>query len=66
MSEKTSNFRVRLDPKLHEQFLNTCKQQDVPASQVIRQLMRSYIETRGEQNLANSEAPKQNKNQNTL
>ncbi|MFT7561315.1 MAG: metal-responsive CopG/Arc/MetJ family transcriptional regulator [Flavobacteriales bacterium] len=54
MTEKSANFRVRLGPDLHEQFLATCKRQDIPASQVIRQLIRSYIET--EQHQSHSEA----------
>ena len=66
MSDKSANFRVRLDPDLHEQFLATCKRQDIPASQVIRQLMRSYIEQEGEWNQSRSKTPKQDKNPSNL
>jgi len=62
MTDKSSNFRVRLDPELHEQFLATCKGLDIPASQVIRQLMRSYIE----QNHDKAQSPLFNKNSNPL
>lgn len=41
--QKTSALRIRLAPDLHEEFLMICKQQDVPGSQVIRELMKGYV-----------------------
>jgi antitoxin component of RelBE/YafQ-DinJ toxin-antitoxin module len=40
---KSSAFRVRIDPELHKEFIDTCKTQNIPASQVLRELMRTYI-----------------------
>ena len=44
---KTSALRVRIDPNLHHQFLEICKKQDIPASQVIRDFMRQYVQMHG-------------------
>ncbi|KPK25591.1 MAG: hypothetical protein AMJ61_11540 [Desulfobacterales bacterium SG8_35_2] len=44
---KTSAFRIRIDPNLHHQFLEICKNQDRPASQVIRDFMRQYVQMHG-------------------
>ncbi len=41
---KSAALRIRIDPDLHQQFLGVCQKQDVPASQVLRQYMRSYVE----------------------
>ena len=41
---KSSAFRIRIEPELHEQFLDVCKKQDIPAAQVVRQFIRDYIE----------------------
>jgi hypothetical protein len=35
---KTSALRIRIDPNLHHQFLEICKNQERPASQVIKLL----------------------------
>jgi len=40
---KTAAMRIRLDPQLHEAFIRTCKSQDIPAAQVLRELMKRYI-----------------------
>lgn len=45
--KKTSALRIRIDPNLHHQFLETCKLQDRPASQVIRDFMRQYVQMNG-------------------
>jgi antitoxin component of RelBE/YafQ-DinJ toxin-antitoxin module len=45
--KKTSALRIRIDPKLHHQFLKICKNQDIPASQVIRDFMRQYVQMYG-------------------
>ncbi len=40
---KTAALRIRIEPELHQQFLATCKKQDVPASQVLREFMKQYV-----------------------
>jgi len=40
---KTSNYRVRVEPELHQEFLEACKAEDTPAAQVIREFMRTYV-----------------------
>ncbi|RLW64694.1 MAG: hypothetical protein B6D73_10705 [gamma proteobacterium symbiont of Stewartia floridana] len=42
---KTSNYRIRLEPELHQQFVDACKSQHVPAAQVLRDFMRGYVRT---------------------
>jgi hypothetical protein len=44
---KTSALRIRIDPILHQQFLETCKNKDRPASQVIRDFMKQYVQMYG-------------------
>ena len=40
---KTSALRIRIEPDLHKKFLDTCKEHDVPASQVLREFMRQFV-----------------------
>jgi len=40
---KSSNYRIRVEPKLHRMFLDACKAQDKPAAQVIRKFMKDYV-----------------------
>ncbi len=40
---KTAALRIRIEPDLHRKFLATCKAQDVPASQVLREFMKQYV-----------------------
>ncbi|MGK0416531.1 hypothetical protein [Haliea sp.] len=49
--DKSAALRVRLSPELHKEFLEVCKHEDVSASHVLRQFMRSYIDRcrRGQQ-----------------
>ena len=49
---KDSGLRIRVERQLCEKFLELCREQDRPASQVIREFMREYIE-RNEQIIAN-------------
>ena len=44
---KTSALRIRIEPNLHYQFLDICKNQDRPASQVIRNFMKQYVQMYG-------------------
>lgn len=41
---KSSNYRIRVEPELHQEFLDACKSEDRPAAQVIREFMRAYVE----------------------
>lgn len=41
---KDSGLRIRVERQLREKFLELCREQDRPASQVIREFMRDYIE----------------------
>ncbi len=42
---KTAALRIRIEPELHKRFIDTCKSQDIPASQVLREFMKQYIST---------------------
>ncbi|TVZ41175.1 hypothetical protein P886_0516 [Alteromonadaceae bacterium 2753L.S.0a.02] len=41
---KSSALRIRIEPELHREFLDTCKRLDLPAAQVLRQYMRKFVE----------------------
>lgn len=36
-------MRIRIDPELHQDFLASCRGQDKPAAQVLREFMREYV-----------------------
>lgn len=40
---KSANYRIRVEPDLHQEFLDACKAEDRPAAQVIREFMRDYV-----------------------
>jgi len=40
---KDSGLRIRIERELRERFLATCREQDRPAAQVIREFMREYV-----------------------
>lgn len=40
---KTAALRIRIEPTLHQQFIATCKAQDVKASRVLRDFMRHFV-----------------------
>ena len=40
-------LRVRVQRELRDQFLKTCRAQDKPAAQVIREFMRKYVAAHG-------------------
>lgn len=44
MPGKTSALRIRIEPMLHDEFLLCCKGIDRPASQVLREFMRRFVE----------------------
>lgn len=41
---KTSALRIRIEPELHKDFLETCRRLDIPAAQVLRQYIRRFVE----------------------
>jgi len=40
---KSSALRIPVEPVSHQEFLDTCKAQDVKASKVLRAFMRYYV-----------------------
>ncbi|MEJ8472856.1 hypothetical protein [Roseibium algae] len=46
MKEKDAGMRIRVERELRDEFLTTCREQDRPAAQVIREFMRDYIAAR--------------------
>lgn len=44
MSKKDVGLRIRVSRELRDEFLAVCRVQDKPASQVLRDFMRDYIE----------------------
>ena len=43
---KSANYRIRVEPDLHREFLAACKSEDRPAAQVIREFMKNYVAER--------------------
>lgn len=41
---KTAALRIRIESMLHQQFIATCKDQDIKASELLRDFMRNYVE----------------------
>ncbi len=41
---KDAALRIRLSADLHQAFLAVCRAQDKPASHVLREYMRSYVQ----------------------
>jgi hypothetical protein len=41
---KDVGLRIRVQRELREQFLHACKAEDKPASQVLREFMRVYVD----------------------
>ena len=48
----SSGFRVRVEAKLRQEFLDACRARDRTAAQVIRDFMRQYVQTHYEGNQA--------------
>ena len=44
--ERTARLSVLIDPKKKACFESLCRQEDVTPSQVVRQLIREFIESR--------------------
>lgn len=43
---KSANYRIRVEPDLHQEFLDACKSEDRPAAQIVREFMRGYVNQR--------------------
>jgi len=43
LAMKGSGLRIRIERDLREKFLATCREQDRPAAQVLREFMRAYV-----------------------
>lgn len=43
MGVKDAGIRIRVEKDLRDEFLDTCRRQDTPAAQVVRQFMREYV-----------------------
>jgi hypothetical protein len=43
MITKDTGLRIRVERDLRDSFLDTCRKQDRPAAQVIREFMREYV-----------------------
>lgn len=41
---KSAALRIRIDPELHDNFLNSCKELDLSASHILRQFMKEFVE----------------------
>jgi len=44
---KDAGLRIRVEHSLREQFVETCRLQDKPAAQVLREFMREYVAVQG-------------------
>jgi Ribonuclease G/E len=49
MPMKDVGLRIRVQRDLREQFLDACRVQDKPASQVLREFMREYTTKHGKE-----------------
>ena len=47
MENKTARFTVLMDPRKKQAFEKLCAAQDLTPSQVVRQLIREYLEKHG-------------------
>jgi len=47
MGVKDAGIRIRVEKGLRDEFLDTCRRQDTPAAQVLRQFMREYVAENG-------------------
>ena len=43
MGVKDAGVRIRVEKGLRNRFLETCRRQDKPAAQVLREFMRGYV-----------------------
>ncbi len=48
MSTKDSGMRIRVERELREAFVQACRAQDRPASEVLRSFMRAFADKQGQ------------------
>ena len=41
---KDAGMRIRVEPELRDKFVTLCRDNDVPAAQVLRSFMREYVQ----------------------
>ena len=46
MARKDVAFKIRIDGELRRAFVEACRDQDIPAAQVVREFMRGYVAER--------------------
>jgi uncharacterized protein YnzC (UPF0291/DUF896 family) len=44
MARKDVAFKIRIEEKLRQEFLEVCRSEDLTAAQVVRRFMREYID----------------------
>ena len=49
MGVKDTGVRIRVEKRLRDEFLETCRRQDKPAAQVLREFMRQYVAEHGDE-----------------
>ena len=49
---KDAGMRIRIEPRLRDDFLKVCHEANLPAAQVIRTFMRNFVE---QKKLSNSQ-----------
>lgn len=49
MKTKDAGLRIRIDRELREAFVAACRENDMPAAQVLREFMRLYVNAKSEQ-----------------
>ena len=49
MGVKDTGVRIRVEKRLRDEFLETCRRQDKPAAQVLREFMREYVAEHGDE-----------------
>ena len=54
---KDAGLRIRVQRDLRDQFLSVCREQDKPAAQVLREIMRAYVAAAKEEDLKASPDP---------
>ncbi|MFM0597318.1 hypothetical protein [Paraburkholderia dilworthii] len=48
MENNSCGLRIRVDPRLRQDFLAACKAQDRTAAQVLREFMRDFVASHGD------------------
>ena len=44
VTKKNVAFKIRVNEQLKKEFLDICSEMDIPAAQVVRELMRKHVE----------------------